>query len=665
MTTFVDITEFMEDATGELDSGELLFMPNFALFDAMSAIEIMDPRMDSALVPPGVTPPEVPFTDPNAPLLAEEVCWVLDRTLAAEMGWHSGYALSQTLYTSLYMHNIQHDMNVPHYYPSWRYDPARPIALVSIVLQAGMMAIVKTCDMVWRELSKGYVYDLEDFNADKSEVSLLEGVQIPTVLRQLDKALAWLERWQTTDTEWQKALYHRIALRKHILLAVSTNEATSLEPFQRSTHVLDALASFHSVRAGPVPADPPASSQLHAAFDPTINRRLIVNMPLKVIQLMTMADAWKSLQSMLEGMLEACRMIESTNILDIMMLLKLRARQPSAPNRSAYIRSLNTSLLLHKYSPHNSRKTQQSTPLEQSPVHLFFSQLVGVPLDRLRALRYWPGGGLPVDPTYLEDTIERCITRHLLSLCYNRPRMRRSMSKTLASWHEIWEDTVDVAVKVRNDPELKDLKRLPLGIRHLRLVNLAELMFAGFETSLYARGEWPIMYWQLARVLNLQIQTMEMVSRLLHEEAGSHSSSELYARSYITYSKALRSLCHGTLLTLFARPPKDLDISKLSEPATSNELLLLQRRFKWAFGSHAKRLRYADDARPDFKQWIECASTLESRKNEETAREALKEFKEARVYLLNLIDQSVWKVAGGAGNQLMTEFLTSCVKLDI
>jgi hypothetical protein len=77
-------------------------MPNFSLFDAMSAIEvsrcsrnvkstvpdvlqIMDPRMDSALIPPGVTPPKVPFSDPNAPLLAEEVCWILDRTMSAEV----------------------------------------------------------------------------------------------------------------------------------------------------------------------------------------------------------------------------------------------------------------------------------------------------------------------------------------------------------------------------------------------------------------------------------------------------------------------------------------------------------------------------------------------------------------------------------------------------
>lgn len=80
-----------------------------------------------------------------------------------KMGWHGGYALSQTLYTSLYMHQIAptwQDGMVPQYFPARRYDPLRPLGLVSIVLQAGLMAIVKTCDMVWRELNKGHVFDV-------------------------------------------------------------------------------------------------------------------------------------------------------------------------------------------------------------------------------------------------------------------------------------------------------------------------------------------------------------------------------------------------------------------------------------------------------------------------------------------------------------------------
>ncbi|KAF8602722.1 Mak10-domain-containing protein [Ceratobasidium sp. AG-I] len=666
MSAFVDVTEFFDSATAELESGQLLFMPHFSLSDAMSAIEIMDPRMDSALVPPGVTPPEVPFTDPHTPLLAEEVCWILDRTMSAEMGWHSGYALSQTLYTSLYMHQItpvsQQD-NIPPYFPSWKYDPSRPIALVSIVLQAGLMAIVKTCDMVWRELNKGYVFDLEDFNADKSEVSLLEGVQIPSVLKQLDKALVWIGRWQTVNNEWQKALHDRISLRKHLLLAVSTPESQTAE---RTTHVLNALACYHSVRAGAEPPTPPPSSQLHASFDPTINRRLIVNMPLKVIELMPVGDAWKALQSMLEGMLEVCRMTESTNILEIMMLLNLRGRLPSSPNRSAYIRSLNASMLLYKLSPRSGRNSKFMQPLNEdsSVLHLFMPQLVGLPVGRIRALNEWHGGtqNMPISPFELEEATERFLMQHVLSLCYNRPRTRRRMSRDLANWHEIWENAVDIALQVREDAALRDLRRLPLGILHLRLANIVELTFAGFETNLYARSEWPLIYWHMSRVLAQQIQNMTTLSRLLQEDPRSPTSSQDYARSYSTYSKALQSLCYATLLALFARPPKDLDISSLPQSPTVSESLLIERRFKWAFGSHARGTRYNDDARPNLGAWMQFAARTEAREVVEIAEEASKEFKEARLHLLNLMEQSVWKT-GGACGQLMHGFLMSCLKV--
>jgi hypothetical protein len=47
--------------------------------------------------------------------------------------------------------------------------------------------------------------------------------------------------------------------------------------------------------------------------------KLYIYRLLQVIELMSIDDAWKALQSMLEGMLEACRMTESSNILDIMV----------------------------------------------------------------------------------------------------------------------------------------------------------------------------------------------------------------------------------------------------------------------------------------------------------------------------------------------------------
>ncbi|CAE6434464.1 unnamed protein product [Rhizoctonia solani] len=669
MSNLVDITELVDSATQELELGQVLFMPNFSLFDAMSAIEIMDPRMDSALVPPGVDPPEVPFTDPNAPLLAEEVCWILDRTMAAEMGWHSGYALSQTLYTSLYIHQIAPVSNhgaLPQYFPAWRQDAARPMGLVSIVLQAGLMAIVKTCDWVWRELTGGNVFDLEDFNADKADVSLFEGIQIQTVITELDKALVWLDRWQTANMAWKYALHHRIVLRKHILLSVAAGiSETSIT--DRAAHVSNALASYHSIRAGPVPGTPPPSSPLHAAFDPTINRRLVVSMPLKVIELMPTDDAWKALQGMLQGVLETCKALNSADLLDMMMLLRLRARLPPSPNRSAYIRSLNASLLVTRLVP-SARWGSRGKPANPGrPVlQLFLSQLLGLSLDDIRAVSNWPEGTgrLPVPPEDLEESAERLLLQHALCLCHNRPRMRRKLSKSLADWHELWENTIDMALLVREDPAFQRLRRLPLGILYIKLENIIDLTFAGFETQLYGEAEWPLLYWHLTRVLTQQVQNLETLLRLIQADNDEHPSRSLeYIQSQITYAKSLRALSHGTLLTLLVWPPKTLDTSTLSKPPTANETSLIERRFKWAFGSHSRPTRYLDESRPNLELWIQFASKTQAYQSEEIVQEALKEFKEARVYFLSLLDKSIWKAAGGLCNQLMQAFLTGCIKV--
>ena len=45
--TWTDITELATEAAASLEEGELLASDHFTLFEAMSALELMDPKMDS------------------------------------------------------------------------------------------------------------------------------------------------------------------------------------------------------------------------------------------------------------------------------------------------------------------------------------------------------------------------------------------------------------------------------------------------------------------------------------------------------------------------------------------------------------------------------------------------------------------------------------------
>ena len=102
-----------------------------------------------------------PSYDPQVPLLPSELCWLLDRSFAAEMQWHKGYTLIQTVFSFLPIHFLDaiHPDSVPYMVER---DPERPMPLVTIVLKAAVTALMKSVDLAWKEMAKGKVYDVRN-----------------------------------------------------------------------------------------------------------------------------------------------------------------------------------------------------------------------------------------------------------------------------------------------------------------------------------------------------------------------------------------------------------------------------------------------------------------------------------------------------------------------
>lgn len=74
------------------------------------------------------------------------------------MEWHTGSTLSQTVYTFLYGHAIA-EMH-PDYLLNFEEDPSRPIELVTIVLRAVALTVMKTCSVTWAGMAKGGIHDV-------------------------------------------------------------------------------------------------------------------------------------------------------------------------------------------------------------------------------------------------------------------------------------------------------------------------------------------------------------------------------------------------------------------------------------------------------------------------------------------------------------------------
>lgn len=105
-----NITDEFFEAVKELDVGELQHVFLFGLFEAMSAIEMMDPKMDAGMKH-NEKPPPLTFETAVATgaiqldnISYKDVIGLIDSMYACLVSWLEGHSLAQTLFTCLYLH---------------------------------------------------------------------------------------------------------------------------------------------------------------------------------------------------------------------------------------------------------------------------------------------------------------------------------------------------------------------------------------------------------------------------------------------------------------------------------------------------------------------------------------------------------------------------------
>ena len=80
------------------------------------------------------------------------------------MTWHAGYDLAATLFTCLYVHHLD-EITLPELNKRWsaqQQDAEKPIDLLALVLRPYVMAVIKSCDIVWCEFVKGHLVEVRE-----------------------------------------------------------------------------------------------------------------------------------------------------------------------------------------------------------------------------------------------------------------------------------------------------------------------------------------------------------------------------------------------------------------------------------------------------------------------------------------------------------------------
>eukprot|EP01083_Nonionella_stella_P313439 1125263_1 len=102
---WIDVTQTVRECVNSLEVGEMIHGEHFSLYDAMSALELMEPKMDVGLDTSQLLTIEEALETglvPTEELSLEELAATMDYLTCCEVAFYEGGTLGNTIFTCLY-----------------------------------------------------------------------------------------------------------------------------------------------------------------------------------------------------------------------------------------------------------------------------------------------------------------------------------------------------------------------------------------------------------------------------------------------------------------------------------------------------------------------------------------------------------------------------------
>jgi hypothetical protein len=272
----------------------------------VGALEIMDPKMDSGYIAPGESHAQALEDDYDVrqDLTPEQVVGLMDQLLCHEMAWHMGHPLSQTLFTSIYLDRML--WPVPKTIEDARFDRVPSDSpLISIVLRAYCLSLIKACDFVHARIVTEYFYEEEDFVSQLYNRNLLSLFDSSHFYRLLDQAVAWVDNEKEMGEELRDAIRCRLLFRREFLSALDGDlEVLDTRSTDEFTSCLSHLAALtESVSLG---------KEVPEAFSMKIQRKLASTVPPRPIVNISSTDAFAHMKRLCQDAIDLQQMLDYT-----------------------------------------------------------------------------------------------------------------------------------------------------------------------------------------------------------------------------------------------------------------------------------------------------------------------------------------------------------------
>ncbi|XP_069481951.1 N-alpha-acetyltransferase 35, NatC auxiliary subunit isoform X3 [Ambystoma mexicanum] len=510
--SWIDITQEFKDACGELTLGELLHDKLFGLFEAMSAIEMMDPKMDAGMIGNQVNRKVLNFdqaiqdgTIKIKELSLPELIGIMDTCFCCLITWLEGHSLAQTVFTCLYVHN-----------PDLIDDPT---------MKAFALGILKVCDIAREKVNKAAVFEEEDFQSMTYGFKMANSVtdlRVTGMLKDVEEDMQRRvkstrsrqgeERNPEVELEHQQclAVYNRVKFTRvllTVLIAFTKKEISAVVEAQKlmvqAADLLSAIqSSFHygiQAKNDTTKGDHP----IMMGFEPLVNQRLLPpTFPryAKIIKKEEMVQYFAKLIDRIKTVCEVVNLLNLHSILDFFC----------------------------EFS-------------EQSPC-----------------------------------VLSRSLLQPFCSLIqihgHNRARQRDKLGHILEEFATLQDEAekVDAALHsmlLKQEPQRQHLACLGTWVLYHNLRIMVQYLLSGFELELYSMHEFYYIYWYLSEFLYAWLMSTlsradssQMAEERITEEQQKGRSSKKTKKKKktrplnreITLSQAYQNMCAGMYKTMIA-----------------------------------------------------------------------------------------------------------------
>ncbi|CAE7438218.1 NAA35, partial [Symbiodinium sp. CCMP2456] len=474
---WVDITTLCDLAVNGMNVGEMVESSTFRLYDAMSAIEIMDPKMDTGFRSNEDMSLEKALTSGLVGKVLEEkvLAGVIDHLLMYYLLWLDGHTIIQTCFSCLYLQ-----------------DPKRLLAAAPLPELASFVdALLIVCQHAQNAVTAAGVFDDEDF------VPTMFGVDLQACVFSSDPQKVSSRLRKECDrlrAEKGDLVACRLEFMEQYMLAVVS--LTGPNKGEAATaHLAKSLQLLQRMEAN---AEPPTDEVLQR-FDASTNRKLLVPGPPRTVEPIKDPKVAFKMWTCHVQELTACTSLLDRSLNQLLQgVVVHKASEDESPN--VLVRSI---AQLTVAAPGFVRRLL----LESLETHLF------------------PPEALQHCKRLADPFINRCESMflHLMKLAHlNTTRRFRRLAHVFPDFndlqHEAWR--LDEALKATFAANLRYNRPSWAWIQEFTLQAMVSKLLLGFQLELYDEAEFHMIYWYVDYLLGLRIYNLNEVFHSKEATAG-------------------------------------------------------------------------------------------------------------------------------------------------